>query len=70
MYISISSNSAPLIISSNGGYCHLPSNSYHGCFPIIHHATRWWNPPWVLLIWGVTTHVYDPKNRISCIMIR
>ena len=70
MYVSITSNTASLIASSNGGYYQLPLSRFHGWLPIIFHATRWWNPPRVVLMQVVTTHTSETKIRIYCTMDR
>ena len=28
-------------------------------------TTRWWDPPKVYTIWGVTTHVSDPNRKVT-----
>ena len=45
IYVSISSNPASLIASSNKGYCQPPLVHFRGYLLVIHHFTQWWNPP-------------------------
>ena len=43
----------------------MPSGNIQGYLTVIRRATLWWNPLIVLPIWGVATHVSNPKSRNS-----
>ena len=51
--------------SMRGWYMHLTSGCHWGFFPVKLWATQLWNPPSVQTMWGVTTHVSEPKRRMA-----
>ena len=52
-------------MGGGGGYPQIPLVRLLGCRHIIQQATLLWKPPIALLIWGVTTHIYDPNSNIA-----
>ena len=65
-YASISSNLAPCISVSRGGFYHIPYNKLRGFLPVIYQATPCWNPPRARPIQGVITHLSPPQNSTAC----
>ena len=62
VYTLISSKPASSIAATSGGYSHPPYPRLCGLLTVIRRATLYWNLPRARCIWGVRTHVSDPKS--------
>ena len=49
-----------------GGEYQPPSGILRGCLSVSRRDNLWWNPPRVLPMWGVTTHVSNLKRGNDC----
>ena len=48
-----------------GGYSQLPSQSFRGCLSVIHRDTLFWKIPRSRSMWGVISHISNPKRRTT-----
>ena len=66
IFVSSSSNPTSHTASAIREYFQIPFNCCRDCFTVIQLEARWWNPPRVSPMRGVTTYVSEPKIGIAC----
>ena len=65
MYASTRSSTDASEASPRGSYTHLPSGRLQVSLLVNQWATLMWNPPSARPLWGVNTHISNPKRRMS-----